>query len=124
MHNSNCVEETRKQVSKLFFSVLTDKLSVRDALVSFPKNSNDKTIIACWHALCHLEADEELRHRDKLYKEVQDEYIEFIAHTLEKGEELPENMVNSYKPYYNEALISDTKTPKGIWNILKKFLCC
>ncbi len=117
-------EQDRKRVSKLFYDVLSEKLKVREALVKFPKNCKDKTVIASWHALCHLEADEDLRSDDIMYKEVQDEYLEFIANTLSKGIALPENIIKSYYPFHKEALIPDTKTPKGIWNTLKKFLCC
>lgn len=116
--------ELRKKVSKLFFAVLTNKIVVRDALARFPKDCEDATLIAAWHALCHLEADEELRLQDKMYAQEQDEYIEYIAFTLEKGEALPTNIVNSYSPYHNEALISPSKSLKGIINKLKRFLCC
>ena len=81
-------KELRKKVSKLFFAVLTHKIPVRDALAKFPKDCEDPTLIAAWHALCHLESDEEMRLKDKMYAEEQDNYIEYIAFTLEKGEAL------------------------------------
>lgn len=126
MHNSKCVDYSniRKKVSKLFFAVLTKKLIVREALLHFPKECEDSTIIASWHALCHLESDEELRLRDAMYKQEQDEYIEFIAHILEQGEALPENIISAYKPYYTDALIPQKNNFKGILQQLKKFLCC
>lgn len=114
----------RKQAAKLYMAVLTNKLNIRDALVRFPKDCDDATIIAAWHALCHLEADEDIRLRDEMYREEQDEYIEFIAFTLQKGQELPANIINSYLPYHNEALIPAGKSLKGVINKLKKFLCC
>ncbi len=117
-------EGARKRVAKIFFAVLTNKISIQEALTKFPKDCEDKTIIASWHALCHLEADEDIRLKDSMFKEVQDEYIEFIANTLEKGCALPENIINSYIPYHSEALITHSKTFKGIWNELKRFLCC
>lgn len=116
--------EQRKEVSKLFIAVLTQRLSVRSALARFPKDCEDKTIIAAWHALCHLEADEDIRKKDEMFKKEQDEYIEFISFTLQKGEELPSNIINSYLPYHNEALVSPSTSFKGIINKLKKFLCC
>ena len=117
--------EIRKSVSNLFIAVLTKRLPVREALLNFPKECQDKTIIASWHALCHLEADEELRLKDPLYRKEQDEYIEFISFTLSKGEELPENIINAYSPYYSEALTPLTnKNSKGIFQQLKRFLCC
>ena len=116
--------EIRKNVSKLFYGVLTKKIPVRDALANFPKDCEDGTIIASWHALCHLEADEDLRKRDEMYAQEQDEYIEYIAHTLEQGIELPDNIINEYKPYHHEALTPCTNTLKGIIYKFKKFLCC
>ncbi len=126
MRGRKCINYTkiRKKVSKLFFAVLTKRLPVREALVRFPKDCEDKTLIASWHALCHLEADEDIRLKDSLYREEQDEYIEFIAHTLQEGDELPENIINSYIPYHSEALIPNTNSLNGIMHQLKKFLCC
>ncbi len=114
----------RKEVSKLFFLVLSGRMIVREALLRFPRDCADTTLEACWHALCHLESDEDLRKRDKEYAQEQDEYIEFIAHTLANGEALPQNIINEYYPYHNEMLISENKTVKGIFHKLKKFLCC
>ena len=117
-------KEQRKKVYKLYMGVLTKKLSVRTALSKFPKDCEDATINAAWHALCHYESDEDIRLKDSMYKEVQDEYIEFIAHTLEKGNELPENVIKSYIPYHENALIANSNSVKGIIHTLKKFLCC
>ena len=114
----------RKEVANLFIAVLTKRVVVRDALANFPKDCPDKSIIAAWHALCHLEADEDLRIKDAMYRQEQDEYIEFIAFTLQKGEELPSNIINSYLPYHSEALIPAGKGIKAIINKLKRFLCC
>ena len=124
-HESIDYSEIRKKVSKLFWGVLTKRLPIREALVLFPKDCDDGTIIASWHALCHLEADEDIRKKDIMYKQEQDEYIEFIAHTLEKGGALPENIIKSYIPYHSEALIPiQNNSFRGIMNQLKKFLCC
>ena len=122
--NSLDYSEIRQNVSKLFIAVLTKRITVRDALANFPRDCDDKTVIAAWHALCHLEADEDIRHKDPMYREEQDNYIEYIAFSLEKGEELPPNIINSYLPYHNEALIPAGKSLKSIFNKLKKFLCC
>lgn len=114
----------RKKVSNLFIGVLTKKLTVREALAKFPKDCEDKTIIAAWHALCHLEADEDIRAKDSLYKEEQDDYIEYIAFTLHNGEELPGNIINSYTPYHQDSLIPNSSKMHGIIQTLKKFICC
>ncbi len=114
----------RKKVSKLFYDVLSGRMPVREALLKFPKDCGDKTITACWHALCHFEADEDIRKRDEQYKSEQDDYIEFIARTLNNGGELPQNIITEYDQYYNEALIAENKTWKGKLHKLIKFLCC
>lgn len=114
----------RKCVANIFMGVLTKNIPIRDALANFPKDCEDPTIIAAWHALCHLEADEDLRAKDSMYKEEQDNYIEYIAHTLRKGEELPENIIKSYFPYHETSLIPNSNKMHGIIQTLKKFLCC
>ena len=127
MRKSNSVvdyTEQRKFVSKLYLAVLTHKLSVREALIKFPQDCEDTTIIAAWYALCHFEADEELRIKDTMYAQEQDEYIEFIANTLQNGEALPENIVNSYAPYHSQALTANSNKPKGLLQKLKRFLNC
>ena len=79
MHKSENIDysQLRKRVSRLFVGVLTKRISVQEALAKFPKDCDDKTIIASWHALCHLEADEDIRLKDPLYAEEQDKYIKF-----------------------------------------------
>lgn len=116
-------QELRKFVSKLYIGVLTEKISVREALMRFPKDCDDGSIIAAWHALCHLEADEDLRKRDAMYAKEQDEYIEYIAFTLNKGQSLPENVIKSYDLYHNSALTPSNGGLKGIIYHLKKFIC-
>ncbi|MCD7878879.1 MAG: hypothetical protein LUG16_02970 [Candidatus Gastranaerophilales bacterium] len=114
----------RKKVSVLFYSVLNKKISVNDALIKFPMDCEDKTITAAWHALCHFEADEEIRLKDSLYAQEQNKYLEYIAETLNNGNALPKNIINAYIPYHNEALIPNGSNLKGIIHKLKKFLCC
>ena len=97
-------------------------MPVREALKSFPQDCEDKTIIASWHALCHLEADEELRTKDRLYMDEQDDYLEYIAKTLQKGEELPYNIIKEYSPYYGDALTANSNTLHGFFARLMKFL--
>lgn len=124
-HKSIDYTEIRKYVSKLYIAVLTERISVREALMKFPQDCEDKTVIAAWHALCHLEADEDIRAKDSMYKKEQDEYIEYIAFTLDKGQELPQNITESYLPYHEAALTPpNNKSVKGFIHQLKKFLCC
>lgn len=123
-HKSIDYSQDRKKVAELIFAVLTKKLIVREALIKFPKDCEDKTIIACWHALCHLEADEDIRKRDTLYAKEQDNYIEFIANTLKDGLALPDNIIKSYIPYHNGALTPCSNTLHGIIYKFKKFINC
>ncbi len=112
----------RKEVSRLLFHALTKKICVREALLKFPAESKDPSIQSAWHALCHLEADEDIRKNDKDYADEQDDYLELIAFTLQNGEELPQNIIDSYKGYHNEALIPHAKGIQGIISKLTRFL--
>ncbi len=122
-HESVSIQEMRKNISKIFLGVLTKKISIQEALTKFPPDCDDPTIIASWHALCHLEADEDLRRKDSLYKQEQDDFIGFITHTLAQGNELPKNIINSYTPYHPNSLISGSNNIKSIINKLTRFLC-
>jgi len=53
-----------------------------------------------------------------LYKEEQDEYLEFLSYTMEKGEDLPQNIIENYKKIYDSAPILHKKNFKGF---LKSF---
>lgn len=113
-------EEERKYISGLIFSVLTQKLIVREALLKFPKDLDDPTSITAYHALIHLEADEDLRKNDDLYKQEQDDYILYIAQTLYKGEALPQNITKEYSDFYSWAPSQFSQTKKGIFEKLKR----
>ena len=126
--NKDCIElqklmKLRKYVSKLYTAVLTKNMTVREALVKFPKDSDDGTITAAWHALCHLEADEDIRKKDKMYADAQDEYIEHTAYILSAGQALPDNIIDSYTDWHESDLIPHADTFKGFINSMKKFLC-
>ena len=114
--------EERKYISGLIFDVITEKLIVREVLLKFPKDLHDPSAIAAYHALIHLEADEELRAKDGLYKQEQDNYIIFIAETFQKGEELPRNIIKEYKDFYRWAPSQFSNTKEGIWEKLRRFI--
>ena len=103
-------------VSKLISDVLLEKISVGQALSQFPK-SKDINIKCAFDALVHYEADEEYRLKVKDYAKLQDDYLEFIASVLSKGEDLPQNIVNRYLKYHNDNLIPDNK--KGFQAFIK-----
>ncbi len=115
--------EERKYVAELIRYVLTGSLSVRDALLNYPRRSNsDQSLTAAYHALIHYEADEDLRARDTLYKEEQDDYLEMLSHILEKGEDLPDNVIKNYKKYYKSANIPNGNDAIGLVKSFLRFL--
>lgn len=105
----------REYVAKLLRLVRLGDLSVREAMLKYPKDTKDESLIAAYHALIHYEADEDLRARDELYKEEQDDYIEFLAYTLSKNEDLPKNIIENYKNFYETAPILHEKNIKGFF---------
>jgi len=105
----------RKFVAGLLRNVRVGNYNVKQALLNFPKDTTDESLIAAYHALIHYEADEDIRFRDELYRQEQDDYIEFLAYTLEKGEDLPKNIIDNYKQYYDSAPILHENNSHGFW---------
>lgn len=116
------VFEDRVLVADLIRQVLISRMCVREAVLNFPRDTQDKSIHAAYHALVHYEADEELRKRDNLYREEQDDYLEFLSSLLERGENLPENIIKNYEKYYESANIPHEKNTKGFLKGFLKFL--
>ncbi len=114
--------QDRLLVANLIRQVLIYNICVREAILRFPKDTDDKSIHAAYHALVHFEADEDLRKRDELYKEEQDDYLEFISNVLEKGEDLPENIIRNYEKYYEYANIPHENNTKGFFRGFLRFL--
>ncbi|MCD8377734.1 MAG: hypothetical protein LUB59_02980 [Candidatus Gastranaerophilales bacterium] len=112
----------REIVSKLIVLVVTDRISVREALLRFPETSGDKNILAAKYALIHFEADEDLRARDFAFKEEQNDYLYMIAELLSNGKDLPKNIIKSYENYYPEIELPKSKTIKNLLKTLYKFL--
>ncbi len=109
-------------VGNLLREVRIGNKSVREALLLYPKDITDDSLVAAYHALIHYEADEDLRRRDELYKEEQDDYIEFLSYILGRGEDVPQNIIDNYKNYYDSAPILHEHTIsgffKGFWKSL------
>lgn len=105
--------QERLLVAELVRKALIGFIPVREALLNFPPDPKDKSIQAAFHALVHFEADEDLRRRDILYKEEQDEYLEMISQILESGEDLPDNIIRNYEKYYKEPNLPHTKDAAG-----------
>lgn len=112
----------RKEAGELIKCVLAKRMPVKNALLAFPKDVLDQSVIASWHALCHLESDEELREKDSDYAEEQDLFLHSIADTLLQGEELPFNIRDAYKEYYDLPLTPHKKGIAGIIAGLQNFL--
>ena len=54
----------RVKVARLLRLVLMGSICVREAMLAYPKDTEDESLIAAYHALIHYEADEDLRNRD------------------------------------------------------------
>lgn len=102
-------QDERKHVAELIFKVLQGKLCVREALEKFPFEMKDASLQCAWHALIHFEADEDFREKDIEYAEEQNNYLEIMAYMLQKGESLPQNMIEEYNKYYEPVIKSETK---------------
>ena len=113
------LSEARKTVSALIFKVLTEHLCVREAIKLFPPNIDDISIQCAWHALVHYESDEDLRKNDYEYTEEQNNYLEMIGFILQKGDPLPQNMIDEYEEYYDMALIPRSN---DFWGWLKRLI--
>ncbi len=116
------MKNERALVAELIRQVLISRVCVREAILRFPRDTEDKSIHAAYHALVHYEADEDLRKRDDIYREEQDDYLEFISQILEKGEDLPENIINNYENYYACANIPHEENAKGFLKSFFRFL--
>jgi len=117
-NDNDILIEARKVVSELIRKVLVGELSVQKALTLFPSEPKDKSIDAAFHALVHYEADEDLRKRDFLYKEEQDDYLTLLFQTLETGSQLPKNIILNYEKYYKTA---DIPKPDNFKSNLLRF---
>lgn len=114
--------EERKIISRLIYLVLAESLHVRDAISKFPKDVDDASIKAAYHALIHLEADEDLRRMNLDYKDEQNDYLEFIAETFQNGNKLPKNIIKEYDKYYKNINTPNSESMKGLLKGLCKFL--
>lgn len=112
----------RQLVGNIIIAVLTERISVKKGLLLFPKGCNDPSIRAAWHALCHYEADEDIRAKDIEYNNQQIELLEMISFTFKDGNPLPQNIIESYSPYYHDDPISYETGLKGLIKSLIRFI--
>jgi hypothetical protein len=111
----------RKFVGRLIFSVLTERRTVREAILLFP-DTRDKNIECAYHALIHYEADEDMRYKDIEYRDEQNDYLEFLAQTLVDGKELPRNIVADYEEYYKGIAKPWVNGLKGFFKEFTRFI--
>lgn len=112
----------RQYVGNIVIAVITERITVQRALTLFPKGCDDPSVRAAWHALCHYEADEELKNKDIEFNNQQLELLEMIAFTFKDGEPLPQNIIEAYKPYYKDNPISYEKGLSGFLKKLFRFI--
>ena len=92
----------RQLTGNIIIAVLTERISVKKGLLLFPKGCADPSVQAAWHALCHYEADEDIRAKDIEYNNQQIELLEMIAFAFKDGSPLPQNIIEAYHPYYKD----------------------
>ncbi len=114
--------ELRHKVSSILFDVLLGNKTVLEVVSNFPKNTVDESVNVCFHILVHLEADEDIRAKDPLYKEEQDDFILYIAELLQKGEDIPINIIKEYNSFYKETLVYPEINKDTVIARLKKFI--
>lgn len=112
----------RQFVGNIIIAVLTERISVREGLLLFPKGCEDPSIHAAWHALCHYEADEDLKATDINFNNQQVELLEMIAFEFKDGNPLPQNIVSAYRPYYKDDPIFYEPGIKGFFKRLLRFV--
>ena len=112
----------RKYVGNIIIAVLTERITVQRGLLLFPKGFTDPSIRAAWHAVCHYEADEDIKKQDVEYNNQQIELLEMIAFAFKDGNPLPQNIIDSYKPFYADAPISYESGLKGLVKRLLRFI--
>lgn len=112
----------RQLVGNIVIAVLTEQITVKQGLLLFPKGCEDPSIVAAWHAVCHYEADEDIKEKNIDYNNQQVELLELIAFEFKDGNPLPQNIVEAYKPYYKDDPISYENGLKGLIKRLFRFV--
>lgn len=88
----------------------------------FPKGCEDPSVHAAWHALCHYEADEDIKKDNLAFNDQQVELLEMIAFEFKDGNPLPQNIIDAYKPYYQDDPISYESGLRGFLKKLFRFV--
>ena len=112
----------RRICARLIKEVLAGRRITREALKLFPKSSDDKSVIAAYHALIHYEADEDLAKKDILFKDIQVDFLEGLCNILSQGHDLPENLIRGYNKYHNNVDTVNSTGREYFWHEMKKNL--
>lgn len=120
--NGNNYIKERKLVADIIMDVLVEKICVREALLKFPKNCEDKAVSVAWHALLHFEADEDLAKSDILFKETQVNFLEGLYNILSQGHDLPENLIRGYNKYHDGVDTCQVSRREYFWHEMRKNL--
>lgn len=114
--------DDRRYVAALIIKVITGQMLVREAILKYPKDSQDINIITAYHALIHYEADEDYRAADSEYRDEQNNYLIMIAEILNNDKDLPKNIIKEYEPYYPVKRPPAASRFKTVIKALCKFL--
>lgn len=112
----------RKQVAEIIMDVLVGKISVREGILKFPKNCQDKCLEVAWHALVHFEADEDIAGADDVFRDVQVDFLEGLYNILIEGHDLPENLIAGYNKYHKGVDTCQCSGKEYFWHEMKKNL--
>ncbi len=113
------IYQNRLYVADLINNVLIGKITVYQALSSFPKEKNDINLKCAFDALMYREADEDLRAKEPDYALVQDEFLSDLANILKENNRMPQNIIDEYEKYHKENLAGEWDKP--LKSILKNF---
>lgn len=116
MNNIDTITQARKTISEIIIDILAEKISIREGIKKFPDYIGDESAECAFHAILHYDADEDFRKLDPDYLEEQNNYLEYIAELFQKGEDLPANIIDEYRQYYEKPPLL---SKKGIINTIK-----
>ena len=116
MEQKDFLLKAKKTISQLIIDILAERISVQDGIKKFPRGIEDDSVECSLHAILHYEADEDYRKQDPEYAVEQKDYLEYIANLFQQGEDMPINIIEEYKKYYETAPVI---SKKGIIYMLK-----
>lgn len=115
--------EEKILIAQLIENVVLKKQTVAQAIELFPNDRNDIDIKCAFDALIYYDADEDIRKKDAIYAQVQDDYLIDIASFLKENKKLPKNIIENYLKYNKDNLIGDwDNSLKGIMNKIKRMI--